>query len=585
MRGMREPRPHPGAESMKRQTLAALLRVSLLAGAAAGSAAQADGPLRGNPVDALPRIERPRDQAAPPPAVEPPPTPEQRAIQARLAQRIVPRNFDVSGVHAVPFDEISAMLAPLAGKETTVGELVREVEKITALYRERGYPLSFALLQNQTFAQGLVVVTVVEGYVSNVQITGDLGNAKARLESLAGPLLEEKPLTRATLERVLNLMRTVPGVAINPSMDLPRRADGATELVIAATHKPFNANGGVADLGTGMQPLANVGANSLTPLGEQVRLTGSVPFNSDDVRYYSGEARIPIGRDGLALKLDGYHYQARPQDEALEHLGFDRKVTNDRLGVGITYPFLLNNQRSLTGTLGVYAVNGTDRYDQRGSDAWLEQKTRVRAATAELRYIDILPARTTDVAVSVSHGFDAAGAQKSIDTNYGYSAEPDVALDFTRYNLTARQSFALPAGLGVVFAAAGQYSSNRLPTSEQVSYGSWRYAMGYPQGEQSGDKGVGASVELNRRFSLGWRYLSAVQPYVLADYARTWYNDDALQRLNARHLSSAAVGIRVTDDKYYLFDFNVARPVGSRPYSDDRGVRFNANYSLFYDAL
>ena len=124
-----------------------------------------------------------------------------------------------------------------------------------------------------------------------------------------------------------------------------------------------------------------------------------------------------------------------------------------------------------------------------------------------------------------------------------------------------------------------------MPTSEQVSFGSWRYAMGYPQGEQSGDKGIGLSAELNRRFNTGWQYLAALQPYVMVDYARTWYNNRALQDLNNRHLSSAALGLRVTDDKFYLFDVNVAKPMGARPINDDHGVRFNANYSLFYDAL
>ena len=98
---------------------------------------------------------------------------------------------------------------------------MQQVDKITQLYRDRGYPLSFALVQNQTFANGLVVVTVVEGYIGTVRIEGDLGNAQDRLESLAEPLKEEKPLKQATLERVLNLMRTVPGVKFTPSLDLP----------------------------------------------------------------------------------------------------------------------------------------------------------------------------------------------------------------------------------------------------------------------------------------------------------------------------------------------------------------------------
>lgn len=563
---------------MRRTVPASSLTLALICLLGCSAAARADGPLRGNPVDALPQLERPPGATQPPPVVQTA-TPEQLALQARLAQRIVPLNFDVSGVHAIPFEEVSAILSPLSGKEISLGELVQQVDKITQLYRDKGYPLSFALVQNQTFANGLVVVTVVEGYIGTVRIEGDIGNAQDRLETLAGPLKADRPLQQATLERQLNLMRTVPGVKFTPALDLPRRADGATELVLTATRHPVSLTGGIADLGTGMQPIVNMAANSLTPLGEQVKLTTAIPFNSDDVKYVMGEISVPIGADGLAIKVDGYHYDAKPKDDAVEYLGFERRVKNDRIGIGVSYPFLLNNTRSLTGTVGMYAANSKDRYDSRTTDLWLQQDARVRAANAELRYVQVGEAASTDVTVSVSKGFDAAGAKKDISTNYGYSATPILDLDFTRYNLSAKQIFALPGQFGLTLSGAGQYSSNILPSSEQVSYGSWRYAMGYPQGDQSGDKGIGVSAEINRRFATGWEYVSGVQPYVLVDYARTWYNNKGLQALNNRHLSSVALGLRFTDDKYYLFDFNVAKPVGSATVNDGRDVRFNANYS------
>jgi len=557
------------------------------AGLLAAFAAQADGPLRGNPVDALPRMESPADaRQAPPPAVSAP-TPEQQAVQARLAQRIVPRYFDVSGVHSIPFGEVTAILEPLAGKETTVGELARQVDAITALYRERGYPLSFAVLQNQTFQGGHVAVTVVEGHVGQVRVEGEIGGARDRLLTLAQPLIDEKPLTRATLERQLNLMRAVPGVKFTPALDLPRRADGATELVLEATRKPLSVTGGVADLGTGMQGLVNVAANSLTPLGEQVRLTAGLPVASDDVRYFAGEVSVPVGSSGLAVKADGYHYRAEPEDEAVEALGYDRKVRNDRLGLAVSYPLLLDNRHSLVGSVGAYMGRSRDRYSQRGGDAWLEHDVRTRVAAASLRYTEIGESQSREAKLEVAKGFDALGAKKRA-TN---SADADVPklnydLDFTRVNLDLRQTVKLPAGFGLTAAAAGQYSSDILPTSEQVSFGSWRYGMGYPQGELGGDKGVGASLEVNRRFGLGWRYLAAVQPYALVDWARTWYNAPGLREYNDRHLSSVALGLRVTDDRYYLFDFNVAKPVGDRTSDDgDRGLRVNANYSLFYDAF
>jgi len=559
---------------------------ALSAGLLAMAPALADGPLRGNPVDAMPRLENPAPRAPGAP-VALPPTPEQQAVQARLAQRIVPSRFDVAGVRALPFAEVSALLQPLAGKDTTVGELARQVNRITELYRERGYVLSFALLQNQDFAQGVVAVTVVEGHVDRVRVEGEIGAAAARLQTLGRPLVEEKPLTRATLERQLNLMRRVPGVRIAPSLDMPRRADGATELVLAATRRAVSATGGVADMGTGAQGLVNLSANSLTPLGEQVRLTTAIPTGYRDVRYFAGEVTVPVGADGLAVKLDGYAYRARPEDDGLEFLGYQRAVRNERAGVGLSYPLLLDNRRSLTGTAGVYAAHSRDRYTRDADGLAIEQDVRVRAARAELRYVENGEKQSRDVTLAVARGFDAMGARQSLANNRGVSVDPGLDLDFTRYNLNLRQTLALPAGFGLVLSGAGQFSDDVLPSSEQISFGGFRYAMGYPQGDQGGDKGFGASLEVNRRIPLGLgRYLNSVQPYLLADYARTWYNNDALQAQNDRHLSSLAAGLRISDDRYYLLDVNVAKPVGSRPFdSDDRGWRVNANYSLYYDAF
>lgn len=544
------------------------------------------GALRGNPVDALPPLERP---ASTQPAVSPViavPSPEEEAIRQRLAQRVVPRHFDVTGVRTLPFDQVQAILQPLAGKETTIGQLAQEVNKITALYQEAGYPMSFALLQDQTFANGLVVVTVVEGHVGSVRIEGDLGSAEDRLRALAQPLVDQKPLTRELLERQLNLMRGVPGVTFTPALDLPRRADGASELVLTGTHKPFGVNGGVSDLGTGVQGLVNMTTNSLTPLGEQVRLTAAVPVNQDDVRYFAGDIRVPIGSDGLAVKIDGYTYRARPDDQALEYLGFDRKVRNQRIGIGLSYPLLLNNTRSLTVSGGVYATQSRDVYDRDIDGAQFEQDVRVRAATTQLQYVETGQRQSRDIALSVSRGFDGAGARQTITSNFGFTGSPNVDLDFTRWNLEARQSVMLPAQFGITLSGAAQYSSDVLPNTEQISFGSWRYAMGYPQGEQSGDKGFGVSLELNRRFAIGATYLSVVQPYIMADYARTWYNAQSLRAFNDRQLVSAGLGFRVTDDRYYLFDFNVAKPMGERTVNgNDRDWRFNANYSVFYDAF
>jgi hemolysin activation/secretion protein len=481
------------------------------------------------------------------------------------------------------------LLTPLAGKTMTVGQLVQEVDKITVLYRTRGYPLSFAVLQAQTFAQGHVVVTVVEGHVGSVKVVGDIGYAADRLRTLAQPMMSERPLTQVTLERQLNLMRMVPGVTITPALDLPKRADGASELVLTATRRWYTANAGVSDLGTGNQPLVSAGTNSLTPLGEQVKLTSSIPINTDKAKFYAGEATVPVGSSGLAVKVDGYHYDAKPRDQSVQQLGFNRELKNDHVGLTASYPILLNNHQSLTGVAGLYASNARDQYSQIGGSNFLEQRTNVRALTTGLHYVQVGETRSTDINVNISHGLNALGASKSIDSNYGYSAQPNVNLKFTKGTFDVKQSFALPAKLGLVLSTGGQWSDDILPSSEQVSFGTYRYAMGYPQGEISGDKGIGASIELNRKFATGFEYVSSVLPYVMVDYARAYYNQRNPSIPTTPPLASFALGLRLSDDKRYLIDLNVAKPFGAPVIDGDndtnRNWRFNANYSLFYNAF
>src|SRR5690606_11968249 len=132
--------------------------------AATSPASWADAPLRGNPVDALPPISAPAPRTTTP-SLSIPPAAAQNQLQQQLQQQVLVRSFDVSGSRSIPFEQITAILEPLAGKTLTIAQLINEVNKITALYQQKGYPLSFAVLQQQDFAQGHIKVTVVEGHV------------------------------------------------------------------------------------------------------------------------------------------------------------------------------------------------------------------------------------------------------------------------------------------------------------------------------------------------------------------------------------------------------------------------------------
>lgn len=530
--------------------------------------------LLGDPQQTLPPVQPPRPAS---PTLQTPAAPQQTAVDAVLGQRIVPRYFDVTGVSAIPFEDVVAVLEPLAGQPITVRELAEHVNRITALYRDRGYAISFALLQQQSFAEGLVRVTVVEGYVNQVRVAGDAGTAEPRLRDLAAHIENERPLRRATLERYLNLMRTIPGLTVRPDMALPQRADGTTELVLNVERRPVSLEGGLADLGQGYQGIVTVGTNSLTPLGERVQLSSTIPVGSADVEYYRGAVDIPLNSDGLALRLDAYKYRSSPEDAELARQEIRRDVRNERASAIVSYPLILENQRSLTVSGGFYATRSVDRYTRFDDRASVTIHTDLRALQAGVRYATSTATQARSLEVNVHRGLDALGARQ------GATSQHD--LDFTRLTASASQTFALSERVALSLSASGQYSRDDLANSERVSFGAWRFGLGYPAGEIAGDSGWGAAIETSYQQPLGLPWLSSIRPYVRADTARVYENNrQALPLADDRRLASVGVGVRLTDQRFYTLDLNVAKPVGDRALNDrGRGLRFNANYSLRYE--
>jgi hypothetical protein len=75
-----------------------------------------------------------------------------------------------------------------------------------------------------------VRVVLVEGYIGDYQVEGDIGPARGYLAQLLDKLMTERPLTRANLERYTGLIGRIPGVTAQAQVwrrALPTaRADG-----------------------------------------------------------------------------------------------------------------------------------------------------------------------------------------------------------------------------------------------------------------------------------------------------------------------------------------------------------------------
>ncbi len=536
--------------------------------------ASGGNPAAGNPLDALPQINAP--QRAPNVTVQV----EQQTpqLQQLLATHITPATFKVEGVKSIPFDEVVKKFAPLANHDITIGQLIETANEVTKLYQERGYALSFAFVPAQDFAGGVVRITVVEGYVKDVKVTGKPGKLEDKMRSIAAHIVEDRPLRTATFQRYINVLGLLPGLKVKANVAPPTNTDGATTLELDATQKPYDVSTGIDFNHPGVQGLLTLTENGLTPFGEQLSVSALLPKGRDNVTYLAAHAAVPIASDGLIAKVDASHYRGNPTDNPGLPGYVERTVISDKITGALSYPLLLSNTRSVVGTVSAYATHDEDRYHNTLNGLQYGLKSQVRVVQLQADYTDVQTGQVRKASIAVAKAFNVLGASKSADTNIpGLTLQNPASLNFVRTNASFSQTNDWPMGFGTAVAVIGQYSPVSLPTSEQISFGAQRFAAGYEPGEASGDSGWAYSLELNRPLKIGKVWLQTLTPYVSFDMARVYLHAGTP---SPSRLSSASIGFRLSDGRYYSVDLSVAKALADAPVeSASRSPRFNATFS------
>jgi hemolysin activation/secretion protein len=555
--------------------LAAPFSVQLAHAQSAPPPAAPRASIGGNPLDALPQVNTP-----PKPSVSVNVQAPNPNLDALLARHVTPSKIEIEGVKTLPFKDVAARFTPLVGHDVTIGKLIETANGVTAMYKEHGYALSFAFIPAQTFKDGVVRVTVVEGYVADVVIKGKPGAAEKRIRAVAERMRADRPLRQSTFERYINVLGMIPGVKTQANVAPPTSTDGAATLTLDVERKPVNVSTGIDFNHPGVQGILGVTENGMLGLGESLTASALLPKGRDDQTYYALNGTLPIGTDGFTAKVDASHYHGHPVDNPGLPSYIERTVVNDKLALSAVYPFLLSNAQSLVGTASAYASHDEDRLKNTISpgNPFLSTRSQVRVTQLQLDWTRIGEGVTRRASLNVAKAFDVLGASKSAETNIaGYVPANPVSLTFVRTGATYTQSNQWPLKIGTVLSATGQYSPDTLPTSEQVSFGAQRFAQGYQPGEVSGDSGWGASFEINRPLEAGMTYLKTFTPYVSFDAARVYLHGGTA---NPRRLSSVAIGFRVSDVKHYSLDLSVAKATGDAPVeSASRSPRVNATFS------
>lgn len=477
--------------------------------------------------------------------------------------RFILRGITIEGVNAYPPDSFSPYYAQLIGKEVSLADMYRLIDRIRRTYHDDGYVLTQVFLPEQTIGNGYVRIHVTEGYVSRIRWEGEVPDSALMRES-ADAITAGRPFRGKTLEEVMLRMNELPGVQAQAALEpLPKEkaAPGEVGIVITVARKRVGGSVNIDNYATRYvgvwQANAQLAANGLLCSLDQLSLNMVASADPDRMRYSGLKYALPVHSSGTTLTFSGSYSYTNP-GFSLESLDIVSRARN--FSVGVTQPVLRSREQSLSAELRFEMNNQNTNVL---SFPFTEDRIRTLVLATPYQFSDGWKGMNY-LQPSLTRGLNVFNATETGDPTL---ARARARSDFTKFNLTASRLQGIVDRLDVLVLATGQKASAAVPSSEQFGFGGQSFGRAYDGSEISGDDGVAVSVELRYVAAKGADWF--VQPYVYYDIGKVWLKEpNAGPGVSA---ASAGVGARLQWDAVRL-DTVIAQPLTYTPATPKLGA-------------
>lgn len=496
-------------------------------------------------------IERvlPQSQPQAAPRLTPPPAPTPAGPEGGPAVTI--RSVEITGATVYESAELASLYAGIVGQPVPQDRVAGIVRAIQAKYRNDGYFLTVVRgTIEQVDGAAVLRIRVIEGFISDVKIEGDIGPAGVLVYRFLEKLTRIRPVNISDMERALLLVQSIPGVSARAVLRPGAGEVGAVELVAQVGRKAFGGvanydNRGSTFAGTS-ELLLSTYANSFTSLGEQTELTiFDTPLN-DEQLFGQISTEAFIGSDGL--KLRAYYGSGLSEPGSfLAASGFKSHLY--LAGVSAAYPIIRTRPLSLTANLAFDASRSVIDTFGAGDirDPQSITNLRILRAGGEFDFQDdtlgLGLVGANSISATVHKGIVGLGSSRNSSP---LPARAGNIIDFLKYTTEVTRVQSLFTFDDFLFAlklsAAGQYTDDVLPPNEKFFLGGTRYGRGFFSGEVTGDRAVAGTVELQINTTVDGTFNAGLQYYVFYDTGQTW---DLAPGDVGHHLESAGFGLRV----------------------------------------
>lgn len=477
------------------------------------------------------------------------------------------RSVTVRGAVTVANETLREAWAGDLNKRISLAELYAIAERIDAIYQREGY-FSWAVVPEQDFSSGHVVIVLYESYVRRVTINSTIPDIEQRLKPYIDRIVAMRPIRIKEAERVLLLMSDLAGLTIDGLFIRPDTPSAGGDLKLDIGFKRLNATAIFDNLGSdevGPYQLTGTGTlNDALRLFEATSIAAvTIPASPKELEFILGSQDVPLGYDGLHVGYSIGHVSSEPGGD-LKSLDLDIESTFG--AVYANYPFLRTIEHSIFGRL---ELNFKDNTLDASGERVTEEDLRWLAAS--LNYTGELDKGAITLTGTFGQGLDGLGASDRSDPRAPREGVPDDYRYF-RADLDLRKEIAPQTTARLRVEA--QYAPTALPSAVQLVLGGDPYGLAFDGSAASGDSGIAGALELGRNITLPEDvFVSNLNVFAFIDYGAIWNHDEGVDYTEAE-LGSTGIGARAGFGEHLNARAIVAVPFEDSAELTDTGTRF-----------
>jgi hemolysin activation/secretion protein len=458
------------------------------------------------------------------------------------------------------------------GKDRSFEDLVNAAGEVTRfLQRDLGFYLGYAYLPEQTPADGVVRIAVLEGRLDKVVLnwTDGLPVDRDVVEAYLARLQPGTILRVRDVERVVFLVNDLRGITARFEVRAGS-TPGTAQLVVTPRAESvwtgkvdFDANGsrfmGVYEVGGLVQMASPFGRGDGFTANALMSTTGGLGFA---LFGYT----TPVGSDGIKLgaSVSGVRYQLDKDIFPLDLNG--TALTINAYGL---YPVVRSRNLNLFALASYEHKMYEDRQEAAGGVTKKTVDTLAIGTTGDFRD-SLLGGGVNTYQLSA-----VTGTLKFPEGRPGGLDDPDRFTKFT-FGFTRLQDVLTGRMLAYV-ALRGQQALQNLDTTEQFRLGGPEGVRAFAPGEGTGDTGALLSIEMRFLPPEDWfgRIAREMVAAVFFDAGTVRYRTDPRpdpitgnSLSNTASFTGAGFGLSWVRPNEYALRFSIAKPISGTPRSD-----------------